>query len=346
MIRSPFQWFGGKSRVAAEVWARLGDVDRYVEPFFGGGTVMLSRHHTGERTETVNDLDCMVANFWRAAKVAPDAVAEACDWPCNEADLVARHVWLLNRKPALAERCQADPDYYDAKAAGWWVWGQCWWIGSGWCDGRGPWNIGANGLLARTGNGVSRQLPQLAGIGRGVNRKLPQPDDAGACAAYSEFIRAYIRSLSDRLRRVRVCCGDWSRVVSPSAAVYPPSRANTVGVFLDPPYSFEAGRGMGCYAEDDGECAHDVREWCKTVDQDRRLRLALCGYDTEHAELEARGWSVFAWSTRGGMSNMRKRETPGAVNAKRERIWFSPGCLAADDGPHLFSEPGATPRQR
>ena len=28
----------------------------------------------------------------------------------------------------------ADPDDFDAKIAGWWVWGQSSWIGHGWCD--------------------------------------------------------------------------------------------------------------------------------------------------------------------------------------------------------------------
>ncbi len=36
-LKAPFPWFGGKSRVAPDVWARFGDVANYVEPFFGGG---------------------------------------------------------------------------------------------------------------------------------------------------------------------------------------------------------------------------------------------------------------------------------------------------------------------
>lgn len=31
--KAPFPWFGGKSKVAAEVWRRFGDVTNYVEPF-------------------------------------------------------------------------------------------------------------------------------------------------------------------------------------------------------------------------------------------------------------------------------------------------------------------------
>ena len=38
-------------------------------------------------------------------------------------------------------KLMGDPDYYDAKIAGWWLWGICQWIGSGWCSGQGPWRV-------------------------------------------------------------------------------------------------------------------------------------------------------------------------------------------------------------
>jgi DNA adenine methylase len=76
---APFPYFGGKRRVAAEVWARFGDVENYCEPFFGSGAVLLARPHgpsRGEhRIETVNDADRFLANFWRALKHEPEAVA-------------------------------------------------------------------------------------------------------------------------------------------------------------------------------------------------------------------------------------------------------------------------------
>ena len=103
MLKAPFPWFGGKSRVADIVWDRFGDVANYVEPFFGSGAVLLARPHP-PRIETVNDLDCMVANFWRAVQSDPEAVAQWCDWPVNEADLHARHLWLVQNLPAHRER--------------------------------------------------------------------------------------------------------------------------------------------------------------------------------------------------------------------------------------------------
>jgi len=134
-LRSPYPYFGGKSRVAPEVWSRFGDVANYVEPFFGSGAVLLGAPWPSSRSETVNDLDAMISNFWRAVKADPDAVADYADWPVLENDLHARHAWLVSRKGSLQSRLEGDPDYYDAKIAGWWVWGMACWIGSGFCGG-------------------------------------------------------------------------------------------------------------------------------------------------------------------------------------------------------------------
>lgn len=35
VLRAPFPYFGGKSRIAPTVWERFGAVPNYVEPFFG-----------------------------------------------------------------------------------------------------------------------------------------------------------------------------------------------------------------------------------------------------------------------------------------------------------------------
>ena len=58
-MKAPFVWFGGKRRVAPEVWAALGDVPNYIEPFAGSLAVLLGRPHDmsngTRRAETVND---------------------------------------------------------------------------------------------------------------------------------------------------------------------------------------------------------------------------------------------------------------------------------------------------
>jgi len=372
-IKPLFPYFGSKAKVAKLVWDALGDVDSYIEPFFGSGAVLMRRPHVaGGRKETVNDANGYVANFWRAVRMDPDHVAEFCDWPCNEIDLFARHVWLVNRMAKVHQKMLADPYYFDAKAAGWWCWGLTWWIGGGWCDGRGPWNIvddrvvnirkrdsdgrGAGRQRPQLGNegqGVSRKRPQLGDEGKGVKRQLPHigcdgrsvsrrrpqlADDVhGQSAEYSALVRSQVLAASDRLRRVRVCCGDWIRVCG-SGVGHKPSGPGTFGVFLDPPYSDEAGRSKNLYATDCGKVAHDVREWCKSVGEDRRMRIVLAGYDGEHNELEGMGWRVIAWKTNGGMSIMSHAATRAKANSSRERLWLSPHTeqspISNEDKPH------------
>jgi site-specific DNA-adenine methylase len=41
LLRAPFPWFGGKSRIAHLVWERFGDVAHYIEPFAGSLAVLL-----------------------------------------------------------------------------------------------------------------------------------------------------------------------------------------------------------------------------------------------------------------------------------------------------------------
>ena len=87
---------------------------------------------------------------------------------------------------------------------------------------------------------------------------------------------------------------------------------------------------MGLYANESGTVANDVREWCKKAGDDRKYRIVLAGYDTEHVELEQYGWSCIDWFKggflKGGMGNTGNQD--GATHQqKRERLWTSPWCL-------------------
>lgn len=312
VLKAPFPYFGAKSTVASLVWSRLGSVQNYVEPFFGSGAMLLGNPARNPPLETVNDLDALLSNFWRSVKLSPEAVAEHADYPVIENDLHARHDWLINQKPDIREQLQADPEWHDPKAAGWWVWGISCWIGGGWCENsykRKP-------HLGDKGQGVHRkslgQKPHLGGEGQGQGVHAKR---------FREDIYGYMQSLSDRFRHVRVCCGDWSRVVTPSVTTL----HGTTGVFLDPPYGGDAGRDNGLYAEESKTLAGDVLQWCKKNGQDKLLRIAICGYEGEHDELEALGWEVVAWKAQGGMGN--RAEGRGKENKDRERIWFSPHCI-------------------
>ena len=53
--KPPFPWFGGKSKIAPEVWRRFGPVRNYVEPFMGSLAMLFLRPAPITGTETVND---------------------------------------------------------------------------------------------------------------------------------------------------------------------------------------------------------------------------------------------------------------------------------------------------
>jgi hypothetical protein len=375
ILKAPFPWFGGKSRVARPVWDRFGSVENYVEPFAGSLAVLLGRPST-PGTETVNDLDCYLANFWRSISTDACGTAEHCDWPVNEADLHARHLWLVNQEE-FRERMKTDPEFFDVKIAGWWVWGISQWIGSGWCsrpDWTGRRNAGRESrgifrkgrhqfnpewqcrpFLTTSGQGVhagklNRKRPMIHGghTGKGVHAAEPGvASQFGAKTSVTEkrphlsgrgtgigihgdlnhsALYAYFEVLAARLRRVRVCCGDWTRVLGPSVTV----KHGVCGVFLDPPYDMRVVSGAesgaptdGLYSSHDNDLSKAVAEWAIANGNNPLLRIALCGYEGEHQF--PNGWECVPWKAHGGYGSQRGDR--GYENAARERIWFSPHCL-------------------
>ena len=301
-LTAPFPYFGGKSRACAQVWAAFGEVKNYVEPFCGSAAMLLGAPE-GRRVETINDADGFVANFWRSVSKDDAAVTEAMDWPVNETDLFARHMWLVQQSEGLLARLHADPDYYDARIAGWWAWGACSWIGRGWCSGKGPWTLVDGEVVRNAGQGVNRKLPHLGDAGRGA------------------FIRDWLSQLGARLRDVRVACGDWQRVVTDSVTV----RHGLTGVFLDPPYTkgamdYAAG-GVG------GALASDVRKWCAENGNNKKLRIVLCGHAGEHDELLSHGWTTRTWKARKGYA----LRSEAVENSASETLWVSPACVGTPE---------------
>ena len=311
-LKAPFPYFGGKSRATTLVWPRFGAVRNYVEPFFGSGAMLLARPDGWSGTETVNDIDGLICNFWRALKDDPEAVAFHADWPVNENDLHARHIWLVERKESLQTRLEGDPTFYDAQVAGWWVWGMSCWIGGGFCSGKGPWHVQDGQLvhLGNTGQGVKRQRVHLNHLGQGVKNSI-----------YSGQIIEWFQSLANRLARVRVCCGDWKRVCGPTPTV----KQGLTAVFLDPPYADTAKRDPELYRYDSESVAHDVREWAIEHADDPKMRIALCGYEDEHNM--PGDWTCVPWKAKGGYASQNRCPGGNSVNSHRERIWFSPHCL-------------------
>jgi DNA adenine methylase len=354
-LKAPFPWFGGKSRAADLVWSRFGDVRNYVEPFAGSLAVML-RRPTPARVETVNDLDCYVANFWRAVSIAPEEVAQWADSPVNEADLHARHAWLVGRAE-FRERMKVDPEYFDARIAGWWCWGLASWIGGWWCsmpkagckiERRRPQATAGKSIGVQSGFAPGRS-PDVKIGGRGVTQKMPAVYYRGATGVARQIpdingmgdkavqntsgIEEWFFALQERLRRVRVCCGDWKRVLGPTPLGTTDNVPNgfVTGVMLDPPYA-GAIRDPSIYAQESATVSADVRAWALEHGDDPRLRIALCGYEGEHVMPET--WECVPWKAGGGYGN----QSGGNANAALERIWFSPHCLKIENAQReLFS---------
>jgi hypothetical protein len=128
-----------------------------------------------------------------------------------------------------------------------------------------------------------------------------------------------MHTLADRLRYVRVACGDWRRVLTPSVTF----RHGTTGIVLDPPY----GEGEVDYSAGGNRTniAADVRDWAVASADNPGLRIALCGYEGQFEMPET--WAAVPWKAAGGYSSTAANDTQGKKNRHRERVWFSPNCL-------------------
>jgi hypothetical protein len=315
-IAAPFPYFGGKRRAAPRIWQALGDPAGYVEPFAGSAAVLLARPtFAGRRVETLNDADGWLVNTWRAIQLSPAEVAQHAWGPVTEIDYHARLAWLQQRRtPDLVAWMEGDPEAHDAKAAGWWLYVVACGIGDPF--GPGPWRVVDGHLrklphLGDAGQGVNRKLPHLGNAGQGVNRELPHLGDAGRGQ-----LESYMGQLADRLRRVRITCGSWQRVVKPSVTRSGTGGDGTRAIFLDPPYATSGD----LYAHVDADVGLAVRDWCVTAP--RELRVILCGYDTEHDALLAHGWTVTEGKAGGGAGY-----STNSANGRRERLWLSPACI-------------------
>lgn len=319
-LLSPFPYFGGKRSVAADVWRRLGEPAQYIEPFCGSAAVLLAARRPAS-LEVVCDASGFIANFWRAVKHQAGAVAEAADYPVSHIDLGARHIWLMAQRERIGAAMQ-DADWPgDAKVAGWWLWGQCCWIGSGWCD----WDRagtarrqrregdtgGREGLDASSaGMGIQAvgKVPHASDAGRGIQAvgQVPHASDAGRGALLTSSGRAawvWLHKLADRLERVRVVHGDWTRCLNNHFG------GDETAVFLDPPYrSYEKLYGAATPVAD------AVEAWAR---DNAHLRIALCGH---RGDYDLPDWDIVEWS-RGRLTYAGKATTD------KECIWYSPACL-------------------
>lgn len=287
-VFAPFPYFGGKRAIVDLVWSHLGDCEHYLEPFFGSGAMLLGRpnYDPGKHTETVSDLNGHICNVWRAIKNSPNEVAKHADWPVNMTDLHARCAVIHAREEELNKSLLDDPEWHDAKLAGWWIWASSASIGT---------------HMAMPGS-----------------KRIPRISSPAELFRVGVDIHQWMNQLSSRIRHVRVCYGDYKRILGGNWQ----EGLGEVGIFFDPPYFGD--RYSEIYLKEDLKISTEVREYCIKRE---RWRIVLCGLEGEHSELESRGWQKIEWKAQGGYANQRKGDKNN--NRHRERIWVSPGCLAS-----------------
>lgn len=64
---SPLKWHGGKSYLAEKLTKLMPQHVHYVEPYFGGGSVMFAKNPEGV-SEVANDLNGDLMNFWKVLR--------------------------------------------------------------------------------------------------------------------------------------------------------------------------------------------------------------------------------------------------------------------------------------
>ena len=309
-MRAPFPYFGGKRDVASMIWSRLGRPKHYIEPFCGSAAVLLAAPEPAS-LEVVGDLNGFIANFWRSVVHQAQEVARWADYPVSHVDLGARHVWLMEQRGALEAGLQDANWPGDAKVAGWWLWGQCAWIGSGWCE----WDR----QRRRPGDSGDRAGADVTSAGMGIQAtgQVPHVGNADPCFWTSSGAVAsrWLGELAARLERVRVVHGSWDRCLNNHYG------AERTAVYFDPPYeNFEGLYGVK------NSVAQDVAAWCR---KNSGLAIALSGHVGDY---DLPGWDAVQWERSGNTYS-------GSGTKDLEMIWFSPACLPAD-GPKqrsLFS---------
>ena len=270
-----FPYFGGKRRWANEIWDHLGNPKVYSEPFAGSLAVLLRRPGGAGKLEIITDTNSLLVNFWRAVQVDPESVSRWASTPTFQDDLNARHRWLVEwRDNGGSERVIEDADYYDAKCAGWWVWGIKRWLGPKWCPTDG---IEAN------------QVPHIC--------------DHGA----PSYIRDYLTILQRRLERVVVLNRPWQSAVTDAVLQQSMESNPSVGIFMDPPYMKDTEGRKREYryygVNDPTDAAVTAYEWA--IDNGVKYRIAYAcaagDFPVPH------GWK-YKTASMGGMQRKSDRD--------------------------------------
>lgn len=90
--------------------------------------------------------------------------------------------------------------------------------------------------------------------------------------------------------------------------------------------TMDAARQSDLYRVDDESISTAVRNWAIENGGNQKMRIALCGYEHEHATHMPESWDCVAWNAGKGYAAQNKQKEND--NGKQERIWFSPHCVS------------------
>ena len=322
-------YYGCKRRLAPAIWKRFGNPRTYIEMFAGSLACLLARPGGEGPREFATDTDAGVCNYHRAVRGDPEKVAHWADYPAVHQDLTARHVWLINWIAENSHRLREDADWYDAKAAGWWLWGISLWIGGGWCTSaamKRPMLVG-KGVHVQD---VRPYFPHDTSCGRGVHVRDQVPYAESNERRRHQGIVKMLCGISDRMRYVKILDRDWRALTSATALGDIKSAPNDdCAILMDPPYLLR-DRKVGLYrsdSEDDpNRAALESWEWAK--EHGERYKIAYCCHAGDF-EIPP-GWDSTETTFMGVRRENRKW--------RRDMVMFSPACLKPAHTVSLFEE--------
>jgi DNA adenine methylase len=319
---APFTYFGNKKHVATEVWSRLGNITTYYEPFFGTGSVFFSCPFPDRLAHIVlNDLDGMVANFWRAVKFSPQETAMFMDIGQHEIELHARLIACSKEVGEMTKRLVEDAQWCDPRLAGYWASVMSADITPRGCSLSGPWCLDEKGRLQKV-------------RGKGVSFSKPNTDRKNCVKwAIDGVIAERLVPLHDALTNAYVLCGNWDRCF-----VDYKMRRTPIGIFFDPPYDDGVNKLSAIYRHST-PVSLSVTDWCITNGANPDFRICVAGYSGEHDKLvKEHGWQAVTWKGHGGYGRTAKGEekSTGYTNRFKETLWFSPHCVTPTTEATLF----------
>ena len=281
-----FCYFGGKRRIANEVWKRLGKPDLYIEPFLGGGAVFFAKPEEYKGGfDLLNDSDGLIINFYRAVRVLGDELFSMTQIPTSECDLMANLNEFRKEKKDLIENLCKDNVYYDLDLAIMFFY-----------------NI--------------YKSVALCGISESSTRKSVKP----TVKRYKFKDRGVLfEKCKEIFKNAILDSSDWKNIIRKAIEVDKKIDLRRC-FFLDPPYR-TSNIDKSLYNKFD-PVFPDIINFC--LENELKYPIAICGIDGDYPELD-KTWEKLLWESNMGLKSFRKKDE-SVIIRKKAVVYFSPAC--------------------